>query len=354
MANREQMTSRERIAALYRRELTDRVPFMHKGYAFCAKHTGIDLSDIYRDPHKSFEAQKRIFETIGMDGGPFYTFIAYGAGEFGGTIRYPKTQASYGPEVGERPVLKPEDIEGLQLPEVRTAGCIPNSMEFARLQEAEDYEIAFICGTPFTHAANLCGVAEFLTYTKKYPELVHKALRLMTDHILEVAQYYVDTFGKGRVLARAVSPTESNALISPKTFEEFALPYVKELNSRVLEMGAKSIYIHMCGKQNKNLPKWAEVPFGDPGIISIGTEVSLREAAEFFPQHVIAGNLDPQIITRGTPQEVYEASRINILEGKELLRGRYIFMAGCEIPPNAPYENIVSMKRAVDDFGWYE
>ena len=62
--------------------------------------------------------------------------------------------------------------------------------------------------------------------------MAHAALRKMTDHILQVAEYFIDTFGRGRVLARAVSPTESNALISPKILEEFSMPYVKELNPR--------------------------------------------------------------------------------------------------------------------------
>ena len=175
-------------------------------------------------------------------------------------------------------------------------------------------------------------------------------------HILQVAEYFIDTFGRGRVLARAVSPTESNALISPKILEEFSMPYVKELNSKVLAMGAKAVYIHMCGDHNLNLPQWAQVPFrqeGMRGMISVGKETALEDAAKFFPEDVICGNLDPAIIMNGTAEEVYKASCEIIEKGKALLPGRFEFMAGCEVGPGSPEENVRMMVKAVNDVGWY-
>lgn len=90
-------------------------------------------------------------------------------------------------------------------------------------------------------SANLFGVPIFLECVLIEPELAHKAVRKMTDHILQVAEYFIDVFGPGRVLARAVSPTESNALISPQIMEEFSLPYVTELNRKVLDRGGKEL-----------------------------------------------------------------------------------------------------------------
>lgn len=353
-----EMTSYERIEALYNKQLTDRVPVVHKGYSFCAKHVGIPVAEVYKDPKASFECQKKTYQDFGFDGGPFYTFISYGAGEFGGTIEYKKNPDSFGPEVSKRPIVDWEDfdIDDLKLPDVKTAGCIPHMMEFAKLQEAEGCEIAFICGSPFTHAANLFGVSSFLECVMVEPELAHAAIRKMTDHILQVAEYFISTFGKGRVLARAVSPTESNSLISAKIFEEFSLPYITELNQKVLDMGAKACYIHMCGDHHLNLPLWSKVPFSQPGkagMISIGKETSFEEAAKYFPEHVICGNLDPSIIMNGTPEEVYKKSCELIEKGKSLLKGRFEFMAGCEVAPGAPEENVAMMVKAVNDVGWY-
>lgn len=353
MKRLETMTHKERMNAIYNRKPTDRVPFIHRGYGFCAKNTGYSIADIYEDPEKSYLAQAYTAEQFNSDGEPFYTFVSYGSWEFGGEINWPVDRYASGPSVAKRPVQNFEDLDSLVLPDPKTAGCVPYSMEFAKLQEKNGSQIAFVCGSPFTHAANLCGVDTFMKWIIRKPDAVHKAMRLMTDHILSVAQYYIDTFGKGRVLARSAAPSESNSLISPKQFNEFAAPYIQELHTKVLEMGAERIYCHICGEHNANLPRWAEIPFGDPGMLSFGHEVTIETAAKTFPVHIICGNLDPQIIAKGSPQEVYEASVKVIEDGKKFAPGRFVFMSGCEIPASTTGHNIYMMQKAVEETGWY-
>lgn len=354
---KDQMTGHERIEALYVKQPTDRVPVVHKGYSFCAKHAGIPLSDVYKNPRASYKCQEQTYTDFGFDGGPFYTFVAYGAGEFGGTIEYLKGN-SYGPDVKERPIPDWEsfDIDSLELPDPRKAGCIPHQMEFAKIQRDKGSEIAFICGSPFSHAANLFGVSNFLECLLLEPEKAHKAIRKMTDHILQVGKYFIGEFGPGRVLARGVSPSESNSLISSQHFQEFSVPYITELNSRILDMGAKSCYLHMCGEHGLNLPYWSNVPFskdGRRGMISIGKETSLEDAAKYFPDHVICGNIDPAFLMNQTEKEVYRASCEIVEKGKDILRGRFVYMAGCEVAPGTPEDNVAAMVKAVNDVGWY-
>ena len=342
------MTSQDRIKALYGRKPVDRVAFIHRGYGFCARNVGYAIADIYEDPQKSFDAQRWTLDQYGSDGTPFYTFVSYGAWEFGGEIAWPDDRYGSGPTVAHRPVDTPEDVMHLKLPEPKNAGCVPRMMEFARLQERSGLPISFICGSPFTHAANLCGVEKFLVWAVTDPEVVHRALRLMTDHILQVAQDFVETFGKGRITARSAAPTDG--LLSPKQFKELALPYLKELHRGVLELGVKDIYCHICGNQNHLLELWAEVPFGDPGMLSFGHEVDILTAARHFPSQIIAGNVDPQLIARGKPEEIYEACRQAIEKGKQCPSG-YVLMGGCELPATTPPYHIYLMQKAREEFG---
>jgi uroporphyrinogen-III decarboxylase len=117
-------------------------------------------------------------------------------------------------------------------------------------------------------------------------------------------------------------------------------------------LGYRTSYIHICGEHNGNLPYWAQVDFGDPGIIGVGPEIELAIAAEYFSKDIIIGNLDPAIVQTGTPQEVYEATGKVVEKGKKI-EGGYIFSTGCDLPPRAPVENVRMMTKAVDDFGWY-
>ena len=98
---------------------------------------------------------------------------------------------------------------------------------------------------------------------------------------------------------------------------------------------------------------WSQIPFGDPGIVSIGHEVDIETAAQYFPNDIIFGNLEPVILQAGTPDEVYEASRKVIQKGKQIANG-FIFAPGCEMPPHTPDDNVYAMNRAVEDFGWYD
>jgi uroporphyrinogen decarboxylase len=168
-----------------------------------------------------------------------------------------------------------------------------------------------------------------------------------------LGHYWKESFGVEKVLASGGDPSSSNQLISPRHFEEFALPYNKEVNEKLIEMGYNHLYVHICGEQNKNLPYWAKVPMGDPGFVSFGHEVEIETAAEYFPQDVIIGNIEPAIIQTGTPQEVYELAREVIEQGKKC-PGGFALSPGCGLPPKAPPLNVWMMTKAVNDFGWYD
>ena len=92
-------------------------------------------------------------------------------------------------------------------------------------------------------------------------------------------------------LPYSFEPTTSNQLIPPMLFEKFALPYIKEVQERVLAIGYKTTFMHTCGEQNLDMPLWSQIPFGDPGIISFGHEVNLETAA--CPKGV--SNVEPGI-----------------------------------------------------------
>ncbi len=155
-------------------------------------------------------------------------------------------------------------------------------MEFAKLQEKNQTQIGFIYGSPFTFCANLCGVDKFLEWAASEPDDVHHVMRLMTDHLKQVADWFIETFGAEKVLPRMASPTDG--LISPKMYERLVLPYRMELHQYVLDKGVKHIYDHICGDQNKNLPLLAKLPWGNPGILSVGHEVDLLKDGRDFPK----------------------------------------------------------------------
>jgi uroporphyrinogen decarboxylase len=128
---------------------------------------------------------------------------------------------------------------------------------------------------------------------------------------------------------------------------------MKELYKEVRAMGVKHIYVHFCGDQNRNLPYWAQIDYGDPGILSFGHEVDLETAGKYFPKDIIMGNIEPVVIQTGTPEKVYELTK-NVIEKGKKCPGGFMLAPGCEMPPLAPEENVWAIMQAVSDFGWYE
>jgi uroporphyrinogen decarboxylase len=357
-ARKAKMTNRERLAALLRREKPDRVPVWPIALGFYTVYNGHTIGDAYTDAKLFTDCLRKTCQDFDWIFFPLGAALTNLASEFGGEIKWPSSGYSQAPMVVRYPAETPEDVFNIKMPDVKTAGTNPMRMEHAAaaLNEKNDnclFNKMLWLGGPFTSAGNIAGVEKMCKWMLKKPDVVHRMMRLSIDYYLELAKFHKATYGTEGALAFYPEPTSSNQVISAKQFEEFALPYLTELHKAVLNMGYKNIFVHICGEQNANLPVWAKIPFGDPGILSFGHEVDLEKAAEYFPGQVIEGNLEPAIIQTRTPEEVYQATAEVVKKGMKLKNG-FIFSPGCELPPNAPVENIKAMGRAVDDFGWYD
>ena len=349
----QKMTNKERIEALLSGWPLDRVPLYPFILGFCARNVGYPLATIYNDSQKSFEAQLWTQEQYGFDWGPVYGYASYGTWEFGGEIKMPESGYEQAPTHITVPVQSEDDVDRLKLPDVRRAGCLPLAMEFSRLQAKQGTPITLVFGGNFTIAGNICPVDKLCRWILKKPELAHQVLRLATDHIVDAVKYWADTFGGERVITQIWEPLASNDIISPRQFERFVLPYMQESAESILRMGVRHIFYHICGEQNLNLPYWAQVPMGNPGICSVGSQIEITTAIEYLGDRaIIAGNIEPHILQTGTPQQVYELCQKAIEAGKKAPRG-FMLMSGCETPPDTPPYNVYMMRKAIDDFGWY-
>lgn len=350
---RDRMTAAERVEALRKGTPLDRVPFLSFILGFCAKNVGFPVASIYSDPERSMDAQKRTREQYGYDSDPFYGYASYGACEFGGEVKLPDGEYEQAPAHTRFAVMKEQDVEKLGLPDVKAAGMLPLAMRFSKLQVEHAISPSLVTGGPFTIAGNICVVETLCRWLIKKPELAHRLLRLAVDHVVEVADLWIDTFGRDRVDVQIWEPLASNQIISPRQFEKFVLPYQIELHQKLLSRGIRHILCHICGEQNQNLPYWKEVPMGEGAIISIGREVDIATAIDYFGDTcVIAGNIEPSMLQTGTAQQVYDLCREAIEKGRNAPKG-FALMQGCEVPVNTPPYNLYVMRKAIDDYGSY-
>ena len=251
----DRMTARERMEALFAYEKPDRVPVGVTSTGFNTKNAGFSVADAYTDPEKSFESMMWTTEQYGWDPIPQVAgHTLLGAWNFGGQVRLPKGEYEGALMVMDTPVKVPEDIDTLAVPDPKTSGRIPEAMAFAKLQAKQGLPVYFFSRSPFTMAANIAGIDQFLRWTIRNTDACEKLLRLSIDHIFNVMAYWVETFGGENIFAWMSSPNESNQLISPRILKKFALPYHREYHKRLDQLDIKWFGFHICGEQNMNLP----------------------------------------------------------------------------------------------------
>ncbi len=349
----------ERVWALLKREKPDRVPLwpFFDMTGFAAVYHNRSIGDAYRDPRQSLEMQRNVCETFGWICSPF--FPAFGVRDFGGEVRLPESEFSQAPSTTRFPIESEEDIDAFKIPDIFTSAGIVREEEFYTLVVKEKFDnepfklFLRLPSNPFDMAGRICRPEMLTRWIIKKPELVHRLLRLSQDILLKVMDHWYNLFGTENIIVMSVGVLCSNQIISPKHFEQFVLPYLKDSHKQVLAKGYERFYCHICGEHNMNMPFWQQVPMGNPGIVSIGHEVELETAARYFPDDIILGNIEPSIMQTGSPDEVYNATAAVIKKGKEL-PGGFIFSMGCQFPPRARLENVSAMNKAVYDFGRYE
>ncbi|MBI4180495.1 MAG: hypothetical protein HY528_01025 [Chloroflexi bacterium] len=359
------MTNKERVEALLRRENPDRVPFLAGGQSFAVIRSGGTIADRYHAMYDTgttgnysrkmvYEAEKRACREFDWVFAP--TILSrQNRGAFGGEVKLPTNKYSQGAFVTKYAAETPEEVMALKVPDVK-ACFTPEMIDFYKwVYEDEDENKAFVSmnGPSFNTVAGIAGYDTLCKWMLKEPEAAYRLVRLAADYEIATAQYFKELFSMEKVIPLGASAAASNQLISPKHFEQFALPYMKELHQKLLAMGFKHLCHHPCGEHNLNLPYWQQVPMGDPGIVWFGNEVDLATGANYFPNDIIEGNLDTTVIQCGTPEEVYQEARKVIEQGKSLPTG-FILRPACELPPYAPVENIKAITRALNDFGWYD
>ena len=345
----EDMTSTERVASLLVGRQIGRVPFFPFSLGFSALTAGYPVATVYSDPGKSYTAQMLTQRMYGYDQDPFLGYAAYGTCEFGGETNFPIGSNIHAPASVRFPVQSEKDVVSLLLPDPEKAGMLPRAFEFSILQQQNGTGISVVLPGVFTLAVNLCGVEKLCMWLVNEPDIADKVLSIAADHILDVISLWVDSFGADGLIPQLWEPAAANSVISPRHFERFVLPHQNKLQAKILAMGVRHILCHICGEQNKNLPFWSQVPMGNPGIVSIGNQVSIADAIKCFGDKcVIAGNLATELIAQGTAQEVYDTAKACIEAGRNAPRG-FILMTACETPPLTPPHNFYMINKALRD-----
>ena len=256
------------------------------------------------------------------------------------------------------------DLEDYPWPDPYDPGRVEGLREYARhmRRDTEFAILAKFAGAIFETAWYLRGMEKFMIDMVENPDFVHALLEKIYqvqrgfDEVgLETAGEYIDILRlSGEDLGTQVGP-----LISLPMFRDFVRPYFEKLwtfaKQKLLSKnpGAK-LMLHSCGAVCVFVPDWIEM-----GLDILDPVQPMAKGMDPFQLKVNFGNkltfhggIDAQhVLPYGTEEEVREHTKKYI---KALAPGGGFIVAPVHnVQRDVPPENLVAMRDAVEEFGYY-
>ena len=194
---------------------------------------------------------------------------------------------------------------------------------------------------PFTTAAQLVGVNEFMMYLSDEDDedLVREVLEFSEEVVSHLTMDFLEAGGN---LVYIAEPVSSGDLISEDYFETYSLPYLKQLNDRLSEK-CPYMLLHICGKTMERISALKDSGIAIFSVDSLDLEEALKRAEGKI---TIMGTLSPvRVLEQECPEEIYQKAQ-NLVQTAGLFGG-FILAPGCDLTPDTPYEHIEAMVRAV-------
>ena len=191
-------------------------------------------------------------------------------------------------------------------------------------------------GGPAAEAADLRGVSQFLMDLMDDVPFATELMARCVDTGIAFARAQVeagaDTVGIGDAIASQVSP---------EMYRQLILPAEKHLVRAVHEMGAY-VRLHICGNITHLLPDFNEL---EADIVDVDHMVDMHLARQSLNAGVVlAGNIDPvAAVKQGTPDSIRRA----VMDTYTQAGNPHMPMAGCEIPPGTPNDNLKALCEPV-------
>jgi len=333
----------ERVMACFKGERPDRVPVLPMVREWCSTQAGMHFVDEMTSAEKHVYAQFYCARKFGYDCVWDLQGVHAESEAMGSKIDFGETKA---PTVQEPAVKRyDEDLPRLRLLNPHKDGRLPMILRgIERLKELCSGVvpvIGYVQG-PFRHAAMLRGTEMMLREVLKDKENVRKLLEIALDSLIVWGTAVAHA---GADIIMISDPVSSGDMVSPKLYEEWSLPYTRQLCRAVKKTGV-NVFMHICGDTMDRLEMLAATEVDG---LSLDSKVDFGVARERLgPEYLLIGNVDPtDPLTLGSPDQVYsQCKRVIDQAGRD---GHLILSAGCLVPEETPPRNLEAMIQAARD-----
>jgi len=247
------------------------------------------------------------------------------------------------------PISIPGDLHNLNI-------VHPSETEFLMLMVSieklgKDIAHVFYMTGPFRDSWALLGSIEKLLYCyKKKPDFVKDLARIATDYILEVVDRAA-ALGADVIALSSDLAFNQSTFMSPAQYEEFILPYHKEITAFIRQKGMKTIK-HSDGNMWPIMDYMVEAGFDGLHPIQPQCMDIAEVKAKYGKKLCLLGNIDCEhLLPFGSEEEVEKAVKETVAVAAP--GGGYIISSSNTIHPGCKAENYFAMVKAARKYGKY-
>lgn len=346
------LNPRERFGLLVIDEPQDRVPVFPLLTSAAAIFSNTNLRDYYTDGTIMAKCQLKAQEIFQTDFLSIFSEVGIIAEALGSEYIYPEDDLP----ILSRPRWPDWEKAIKNIDTAPSLSPVP-SRDFGRLGvylDAIDYAyeavgdripiLAYI-PAPFTTAQQLVEPESLLIALIENPQPVKKLLAYVTGAVLDFSRAVI----RAGALPILVDPLASGSVLSPQQYQEFALPYEKEVIN-FWHRYDLDVVLHICGDTTGIIHLMPET---GADLISID-RVELNYARQLVGERVrIIGNFDTTTIWLAGAREIEKLTAEMVVTGKTTPRG-YVCATGCEVPLATPRENLATFVSTAKIVGTYE
>lgn len=345
-----EQTPAERVRLLLMDERPDRLITYPLITSHAARVLGVHVRQYVSDATLMAEGQAAAWQRYGHDALAIFTSVGLLAEALGSTLDYPEQDIPFltAPALE---TMRLEEIERLAASEGEWLGrgkLLMYLEAVERCHEAVGDRVAVVTyvPAPFTTAAMLMGVEPFLMTLIEDPPKA-KALLELSAHVSQ--RYAVRALERGG-LPMLADPLASGSVISAPFYGEFVKPYTRHVLGHLRARYDLDTMLHVCGRTDALLEELGDC---QAELLSLD-QVDLARANEVLGTRVrLIGNLNPSLLLGSDSAAIVRELARMIEIGKRVPKG-FIAATGCEVPIEAPPENVELFVRTCRQLGSFE
>lgn len=337
------LTPRERFGLLLIDEKPDRCNTIPLITSHAAKVKGMKLRDYYTNGENMARAQIAALENYGHDAISIFSEVGIIAEAMGSEFDYPDDDLP----ILRTPVLEKNSIGDIAVPDPTKDARLPvylEAIEYCYDALGDRVPILAYVPAPFTTGMMLSDPNKFLIATIRNPEHVKAIMEKSLKTAIEFCYHIIDAGG----LPILVDPLASSSVVSPTAYKQFALPYERQLCD-FLHRYDLDVILHICGDTK---PIIDLLPETRADLISID-RVNMAEVITHLSGKMrIIGNYDTSKLAFSSPGVITDEVKELVKRSMHAAKG-YVAATGCEVPVQAPQDNVKAFVKAAKEVGWY-